>query len=40
MKLWALINAVPPAPRAQPVPPERVLEELRRSAQIPIVRKD
>jgi ATP/ADP translocase len=39
-KLWTLIHAAPPVPRAQPVPPERVLEELRRSAQIPIVRKD
>jgi ATP:ADP antiporter, AAA family len=39
-KLWALINAAPPVPRAQPVPPERVLDELRRSAQLPVVSKD
>ena len=38
-KLWALVDAAP-RPTAERPPPEEVLEELRRSAQLPIVRPD
>ena len=36
-KLWALVDAAP-RPTAERPPPKEVLEELRRSAQLPIVR--